>query len=96
MYGAPELLVMTNNVVSPYAADVWALGITLLEVAMRRHPFAETTLGQLEQAVKERVKVDEGLEEGFRDLVGSMVELDWRKRPSAAEMVKHPYVRGGG
>lgn len=48
-YAAPELIIGTEKEkwTSGKALDIWALGITLLELLERKHPFSVKTIEEL-------------------------------------------------
>lgn len=53
-YAPPELVLPSNKekIVNGRLIDVWALGITLLEMLERRHPFQCNTLQELINLIK--------------------------------------------
>ena len=86
MYAPPELMIQTNNIVSPFATDVWCLGVTLLEVANGRHPFADKNLQQIEDSLKEEMVIPDEINPRLGELLKQMLDLDWRKRPTVAQI----------
>jgi serine/threonine protein kinase len=118
-YMAPECIRGEPNG-SP--GDIWALGVTLLELAGGEHPYAArstgggsaarfwsvaTSLGALEGPPEREAKVDaivsahmdahvRGLSRraGFEAFVRRCLAGDPKDRPSAAELLRDPWLTG--
>lgn len=91
LYVAPEQV--RGDELGP-AADLYALGMTLYELAVGRHPFAGLSVPALLDAQWKRVperldRVDRGLSPFFASLVDALVEKPPERRPrGAAEVVE--------
>lgn len=82
------------------ASDVWALGLTLLEAATGRWPFASaagsdfwTVLDEVTSSPPPRLPNDGRFTPGFRDFVSRCLEADPAMRPTAAQLLDHPWLR---
>ena len=86
-----------------YASDIWGLGLTVFTVAAGRFPFEEAAEGgywALLQALKDgkAPTLDELSGPGvfsatFQDFIDKCLVKDPRRRPSAVELLKHPFVK---
>jgi len=81
------------------ATDMWRLGCTLYIMLLRRPPFhddAETHWGReaRENAQFCRAAPFDALSGEAKDLVASLLTGDPDKRPSTAQVLQHPWVRG--
>lgn len=98
-YMAPERIRGT-----PYtaAADVWSLGVTLMEVAMNRFPY-DTTCTPIELlyqicASEEPPRLEDEPELGvkwsdsFRHFLRVCLEREGARRPGPARMLEHPWA----
>jgi len=91
---APELIRGQNY---DTKVDIWSLGIMIMEMAEGEPPYMEfpplralfliTTKGIPD------LKEPEKWTKEFRDFVGKALEKDPEKRPSAVEMLKHPWLK---
>eukprot|EP01089_Gocevia_fonbrunei_P008430 TRINITY_DN2010_c0_g1_i3.p1 TRINITY_DN2010_c0_g1~~TRINITY_DN2010_c0_g1_i3.p1 ORF type:complete len:347 (+),score=48.46 TRINITY_DN2010_c0_g1_i3:198-1238(+) len=91
---APELIRGQNY---DTKVDVWSLGIMVMEMAEGEPPYMEfpplralfliTTKGIPD------LKEPEKWTKEFRDFVAKSLEKDPEKRPSATELLKHPYLK---
>eukprot|EP00755_Sulcionema_specki_P000845 Sspe_Gene.306::Locus_103_Transcript_2_3_Confidence_0.333_Length_2111::g.306::m.306 len=80
------------------AADIWSFGVTLVECALGRYPFAvQDTKGPFDmvQIICQQYNFppDCGLSEEFRDLCISCMATNPEERPTATEAMTHPFVR---
>mmetsp|Transcript_7240 Transcript_7240/g.22062 ORF Transcript_7240/g.22062 Transcript_7240/m.22062 type:complete len:506 (+) Transcript_7240:117-1634(+) len=92
-YLSPERL---NGKPYTYAADIWALGITIAECLLGRHPFGESSVyfDYLDKAMEEKdILPDDGrFSEGARDFVRLCTNCNPENRPSAQELLNHPWL----
>jgi serine/threonine protein kinase len=85
---APELLNSTAPT-DPFAADVWALGITFYFMAVGRLPWAnENPQALMPEVARGAVRIPPELPEHFRATIAKMVRLDTSKRPTMAQVEK--------
>ncbi|KAF7044169.1 hypothetical protein CFC21_053430 [Triticum aestivum] len=85
----------------PYAADVWSLGVTLLELFMGRYPLLpagqQPTWAALMCAIcfgEPPVLPDGAASPELRGFVAACLQKDYRNRASVAELLAHPFVAG--
>ena len=81
------------------ASDVWALGITLAECAIGRYPIdlehCEDNFEEMARLVAGVVyppDVKETLSKEFQDFVAQCMRPDAKQRPSAVELLQHPFL----
>lgn len=88
---APEVL--TNN----YSAkvDVWSLGCTVLEMMTGEHPWMElTSLAALYQIGNHKAPaIPESASDEARDFLQSCFQIKPEDRPTASELLQHPFVQ---
>ncbi|XP_047310592.1 mitogen-activated protein kinase kinase kinase 1-like [Impatiens glandulifera] len=89
---APEIL---RNEGYGLAADIWSLGCTVLEMLTRQFPYAPL---EHMQALFRIFKgfppsVPESLSEDARDFILKCLQLNPNARPTASQLLNHPFVR---
>ncbi|CEP18886.1 hypothetical protein [Parasitella parasitica] len=88
---APEVL--TNN----YSAkvDVWSLGCTVLEMITGEHPWMKlTTLAALYQiGLHNAPAIPENISDEAKDFLGQCLRIKPEDRPTATELLEHPFVK---
>ena len=97
----PELF---GRVYDAYAGDVWGLGLTLMELFLGRFPLLPAgqrpdwaalmcaiCFGESPEMPREC-----GASPEFRDFVEKCLQKEPSKRWTAAELMRHPFVAGGG
>ncbi|GAB4819369.1 hypothetical protein N2152v2_006415 [Parachlorella kessleri] len=92
-YMSPERI---NGEAYSFPADVWALGLTLLECATGRYPYDASggTMQLMIQLMQEEVPIDEAqLSPELVDFVRRSMHRDPWQRPSAEGLQRHPFIR---
>ncbi|KAJ2726764.1 kinase that interacts with cdc31p [Coemansia sp. Benny D115] len=94
---APE--VIQKGQVYDFKADIWSLGITAYEIATGVPPYADEdpkrALFLIPRKGPKRLSPEQASKE-MRDFVSQCLEVDFTKRPSARELLKHNrFVRAG-
>ncbi|KAK0416849.1 hypothetical protein QR680_012717 [Steinernema hermaphroditum] len=80
-------------------ADVWSLGITLIEISTGSHPYArwKTPFEQLRQVVNEpspTVPQELGFTHEFHDFVAGCLTKTVHERPKYQQLLQHPFIAG--
>ncbi|KAM7273756.1 hypothetical protein ACFE04_028420 [Oxalis oulophora] len=86
-----------------YKADIWSFGITALELAYGKPPLSHFPASQflLMKLTKchrlwdyEKIHGQKNkLSKAFKDMIGSCLDQDPLKRPSADKLLKHPFFK---
>lgn len=85
-----------------YAVDIWSLGITALELAKGRPPFAEFAPSRVfsmvvqnpPPALDDETASRKKFSGNFKDFIAQCLQKDPQMRPSAAKLLKHKFFKG--
>ncbi|KAK3436876.1 hypothetical protein EUGRSUZ_E03542 [Eucalyptus grandis] len=91
---APEVVNPKNKSYGS-APDIWSLGCTVLEMLTRRYPYShlEEAPAVYKIGQGELPLVPDFLSSDARGFILCCLQVDPNKRPSAAELLGHPFVR---
>jgi len=88
---APEVVKQTSHT---SAADIWSVGCLVVEMLTGEHPWAQLTQMQaifkIGQSAKPAIPSDISSE--AQDFLTKTFDLDHTARPSAGELLQHPWV----
>lgn len=90
-YMSPERI---NNAPYSYAADIWSLGVTLLECATGKYPYAgfQGPVDLMLHIVNDQPPVPpDTLSDSLRHLLDCFLEKDPEKRQTAQQLLEHPF-----
>jgi len=97
-YIAPEVLVRREYC---GGSDVWSLGVITYILLCGQAPFAGNTAEEKQLSIcacrySLRDRILEPVSDSAKDLIRRILVLDPAARPTAAEILEHPWVRVGG
>ena len=94
-YMSPERL---NGENYSYSADVWALGLILLELASGAYPYARTDsyfalLGCIMDGAAPTLPAGSGFSDAFGSLLSLCLDKVPQRRPASKDLLRHPWFR---
>ena len=91
---APEVI---QEVGYDVKADIWSLGITLIEMAEKEPPYANIhpmrAIFMIPSRPPPRLNENLKFSKEIQDFVGKCLTKNVAQRPSAAELLKHPFMK---
>ncbi|CAJ0576207.1 unnamed protein product, partial [Mesorhabditis spiculigera] len=96
-YMPPERIDGDNKVAYDVRADVWSLGITIIEIFSGTHPYGrwKTPFEQLKQVVQEpapKLPMDFSPSKEMFNFVEKCLMKDFNLRPKYPELLAHPFM----
>ncbi|KAF9620181.1 hypothetical protein IFM89_010916 [Coptis chinensis] len=92
---APEVIEQSEGY--DHKADIWSFGITALELAHGRAPLAQYPLLEvffkIIQEEPPRLDSSKKFSKSFKEIVAMCLVKDPSKRPTATELLKHPFFK---
>ncbi|KAK2404568.1 mitogen-activated protein kinase kinase kinase YODA [Trifolium repens] len=92
---APE--VIKNSKECSLGVDIWSLGCTVLEMATTKPPWSQyegvAAMFKIGNS-KELPTIPDHLSDAGKDFVRKCLQRNPRDRPSASELLEHPFVKG--
>ncbi|KAL2342162.1 hypothetical protein Fmac_010102 [Flemingia macrophylla] len=92
---APEVVVNLRKRGYGLAADIWSLGCTVLEMLTRQPPYShlEGIQGLFRIGRGQPPPVPETLSTDARDFIHKCLQVNPNKRPTAAQLLDHSFVK---
>lgn len=93
LYMSPELIKSGEGSLK---ADIWALGITAIELADGENPYSDLSAFSAIFGIQQRpspvLNTSKGWSEEFHQFISKMVEKDPNERYNAFDLLKHPWL----
>ncbi|KAK5113108.1 hypothetical protein LTR62_003687 [Meristemomyces frigidus] len=75
--------------------DIWSFGATVFEMATGQPPYHDVPPHELREAIINAPRLKGGdYSDGLRDFVAFCLNVDPRARPTAEQVLQHPYIAG--
>lgn len=89
---APEVVKQTSYTLK---ADIWSLGCLIVEMFTGTHPFPEFSQMQaiFKIGTSATPTIPAECSEEAKEFLGQTFEIDFNKRPTAEELLKHPFLK---
>jgi tribbles-like protein len=97
-YVGPEILDLNQKSFSGRAADMWSLGVLLFVILYGRYPFYDTTPARLFAKIRHgniHMMEEAGISFEARSFIRCLLRRDPSERPSAMDILAHPWLQSG-